>query len=284
MRTRTGVILVLALVSGLLAAYLAINFLGGEDGEKEAAGVPGEGVDVVVAARAMDVGTVLSPEDVKLVKWPSRAVPQGYSGELSEVVGRGLLFPVSQNEPLLSNKLARSEAGGGLPIVIPDGKRAVSVAVDQIIGVAGFVLPGTRVDIIATLSQSGRSGELESEIILQNIEVLSAGQTYQRQVQGEPMTVSVVTLVVTPEQAEMLTLATSDGLIQLALRNPLDLAEVETEGTTRSSLLGSGAPVRQATPRPTPRPRPRREPFSVEVYRGPERSTATMDTTSGGDK
>lgn len=282
MRTRTGVILVLALVSGLLAAYLAINFLGDDGGQKQAEQTAGDVVNVVVAARNMDVGTVLSPDDVALVKWPAQSVPEGYSGELSEVVGRGLLFPVSQNEPLLSSKLARSEAGGGLPIVIPEGKRAVSVAVDQIIGVAGFVLPGTRVDVIATLSE-GRGDETESEIILQNIEVLSAGQTYQRQVGGEPMTASVVTLLVTPEQAEQLTLATSDGLIQLALRNPLDLADVDTDGATRTTLLGGGAPARRRA-RPRPRPRPQPESFSVEVYRGPERSTATMDTTSGGDQ
>lgn len=283
MRTRTGVILVLALVSGLLAAYLAINFLGDDGGQQQADQSSGDVVDVVVAARDMDVGTVLSPDDVTLVKWPAEAVPAGYSGDLSEVVGRGVLFPVSQNEPLLSNKLARSEAGGGLPIVIPEGKRAVSVAVDQIIGVAGFVLPGTRVDVVATLSPGGQGDDTESEIILQNIEVLSAGQMYQRQVGGEPMTVSVVTLLVTPEQAEQLTLATSDGLIQLALRNPLDLAEVDTDGATRTTLLGGGAPARRRA-RPRPRPRPQPEPFSVEVYRGPERSDATMDTTSGGDK
>lgn len=283
MRTRTGVILVLALVSGLLAAYLAINFLGDDGGQQQADQSAGDVVDVVVAARDMDVGTVLSPDDVTLVKWPAEAVPAGYSGDLSEVVGRGVLFPVSQNEPLLSNKLARSEAGGGLPIVIPEGKRAVSVAVDQIIGVAGFVLPGTRVDVVATLSPGGQGDDTESEIILQNIEVLSAGQTYQRQVGGEPMTASVVTLLVTPEQAEQLTLATSDGLIQLALRNPLDLAEVDTDGATRTTLLGGGAPARRRA-RPRPRPRPQPEPFSVEVYRGPERSDATMDTTSGGDK
>lgn len=278
MRTRTIIILAAALVVGGVTAYLAISYLGGQEDARERA-AERETVQVVVAAREMPSGHVLAAEDVRLVTWPADAVPAEYANSEADVVGRGLLAPVAANEPLLPAKLARMEAGGGLPITIPENTRALSVAVDQVVGVAGFVLPGTRVDVVVIMEQPGTS-EMASKIVLQNIPVLSAGQSYQRQVQGEPMTVSVVTLLVTPEQAETLTLARSQGIIQLALRNPLDTDSVSTDGALRAEVidLGRAAPARSG---PVSRAPTRPSRFEVEVYRGPEREVTSVDTTGG---
>lgn len=276
MRNRVGLILALAVVSGALAAYLAWAFL------REPAGTVAEAsevraVSVAVAARDMDVGHVLAAEDIELVSWPAAAVPRGYSGDPSEVVGRGLLTPVKANEPLLSGKLARSEAGGGLPIIIPEGKRALSVRVDEVIGVAGFTVPGTRVDVLLTLDQTAATNEPATQVVLQNIEVLTAGQAIERDTRGEPHAVPVVTLLVDPEQAEKLALSATRGRIQLALRNTLDLEEVETSGARLTQLIMMARPAATTTG-PTRRvnpPRPRG--VQVDVYRGPQRETSTVE-------
>lgn len=275
MRRRTLIILIAALVVGGITAYLAISYLGGQEEQEEA--VQDEAVQVVVAARSMPAGHVLTAEDVRLVDWPAGAVPPEYANSEADVVGRGLLAPISQNEPLLSTKLARMEGGGGLPILIPDSGRAISISVDQVLGVAGFVLPGTRVDVVVIMEQPG-TDEVASKIVLQNLQVLSIDQTYQREVEGEPVTSSVVTLLVTPDQAETLALARSQGIIQLALRNPLDTDSVSTDGALRAEVidLGRGSPARPARAAPS---RPAR--FEVEVYRGPERSVTDVDTTGG---
>ena len=270
MQRRVVIILALALVSGGLAAYLAFNYLREPPEEEE--GAPAV-TEVVVAARAMDVGHVLSEEDVQVVEFPQAATPAGYATSISEVVDRGLI------EPLLSTKLARAEAGGGLPITIPEGKRAMSVAVNEVIGVAGFVLPGTRVDVLVTADQQGGDGSTDTQIVLQDVEVLSSGQTIERSRQGEPQTVSVVTLLVGPEEAETLTLAADQGQLQLALRNTLDRDTVQTEGQVVSNLLPRWRNRPSPSPRRVRRPPPRQQ---VEVYRGPERSTTTVDTTVGG--
>lgn len=282
MRRRMVIILVLALVSGGLAAYLAYRVVSGTDeevGQERTVQV----TEVAVAATPMSVGHIVTAEDVKMVEWPAEAVPADYSQSASEVVGRGVITPVAMNEPLLAAKLARKEAGGGLAIVIPEGMRAVSVPVNQVVGVAGFVLPGTRVDVLVTATPPG-GGEFETQVVLQDVEVLSAGQQIRRTTEGQsqPQVVSVVTVLVTPEQAETLTLATESGQLQLALRNTLDRDTVATEGIEASSVLPrwritQRAPVSTGPRRPASR-------VQVEIYRGPERSTATVDTSMGGGR
>ena len=270
MKKRAVMILALALVLGGTAAFLAFQYLRGPAGPRTAQAAPIETVEVLVAARDMKMGTVLAPEDVGRVRWPGDAVPAGYSADPSEVVGRGLLTPVSANEPLLSTKLARKEAGGGLAITIPEGSRAMSVKVDDVISVAGFVVPGSRVDVLATLDQAARLSEPTTRVILQNVPVAAADQQVQKDPQGEPVTVSVVTLVVTPEQGEKLALVASKGTIQLALRNSLDLAEVETTGVRPDEL------VRRPVVRSAYRPRAPRQ-VTVEVYRGEEKSQSSVE-------
>lgn len=265
--------LVLAIASGGAAGYLAINYV-----QKPLVALPapaGTTARVVVAAHDMPVGSVVTSTDIKVVEWPASALPLGYAGDPSEVLGHGLITPVSANEPLLQSKLASKAAGGGLPIVIPEGMRAVSVKVDEVVGVAGFVLPGTRVDVLATLSRGGRE-DAATRVILQNVQALAAGQTIQRDAEGTPQTVTVITLLVDPEQAEKLTLAATEGRIQLALRNTLDMGETETKGIQAAHLVQSSPAV---VPRPTARaPRTSGRPTgtSVITYNGAERTVTTF--------
>src|SRR5205085_7247670 len=151
------------------------------------------------------------------------AAPEGTFATPSDIIGRGLIVPLVKNEPVLPAKLASKEAGAGLPPIIPEGMRAVSVRVNEVIGVAGYVLPGTRVDVVATASPTSQPQDATSKVVLSNVQVLAAGtRLEQDQDKGKPMQVTVVTLLVYPEQSERLALASTEGKIQLALRNPLD--------------------------------------------------------------
>src|SRR5512135_1676950 len=208
---------------------------------------------VAVAARDLPLGTILQQADVHMIDWRGDAVPPGYVRDAALIVGRGLITPVKANEMLLDAKLAPRGAGGGLAVTIPDGLRAVSVRVDDVIGVAGFILPGTRVDVVVTLPPEPQLDQKLSlsQIVLQNVQVLAAGQTVQQDAQGKPITVSVITLLVSPKDAETLVLASNEGKIQLALRNTLDLADIRTSGASVRSLL----PGQRATGDVAARPR-----------------------------
>jgi pilus assembly protein CpaB len=231
--------------SGLLAGYVALVYVSEEPAPLEAA-TPSR--TIMVASRNLPAGSIVRREDVETVAWPGSAVPEGFTMQAGDVVGRGLIMEVRRNEPLLDWKLADKEAGGGLPITIPEGMRAVSVEVDEVVGVAGFVLPGTRVDVLATVMPGTDRRQTTTRIILQNVRALAADQRYQQDIEGEPEYVTVVTLLVTPPQAEELTLAATEGRIQLALRNTLDSNEVPTAGRRITSLIaGGGAAPSAAT-------------------------------------
>jgi len=224
----------------------------------------------------MDLGDTLTADNVRVIDWPANAAPQGAFHDPQEVVGRGLVLPVIQNEPILEMKLASKEMGTGLPPAIPEGLRAVSVRVNEVIGVAGYVLPGTRVDVVATLNPGERQAEMTSKVILTNVEVLAAGTKFERTTEKDkPMPVSVVTLLVSPDEAERLTLASVEGKIQLALRNPLDKTTPDTRGIRPAVLLG----LRPVGRRPSVGsrvevkvPAPVAEPPTVEIIRGDKRA------------
>jgi len=205
---------------------------------------------IVVAAKSLPTGTRVSKDDVKLVAWPSANPVAGAHASIDAVVGRGLMATVLENEPLTNAKLAVSEAGAGLPPSIPMGMRAMSVRVNEVIGVAGFVVPGTRVDLLVTL---GQSENRVSRTVVSNVQVLTAGTRYDQEKakDGEPIPSTVVTLMVTPSDAERIALAEAEGEIMLALRNPMDAEAVVTNGAHVNSLLGGTAPppVTAAAPR-----------------------------------
>lgn len=265
-RKKILISLLLAILSGGVAGYSALRYLEERPPTLVASEPRDEGRPVAVAAQELSVGSIVREEDVRLVPWPSESVPEGYAESVGDVVGRGVITEVHVNEPLLDSKLAELGSGGGLPITIPPGMRAVSVRVDDVIGVAGFVLPSTRVDVIVTLTPPG-SNDTASRVILQNVYAVAAGQEIQRNEEGEPMTVTVITLLVTPEDAEKLILAASQGRIQMALRNTLDVDTADTSGSRVSGLLvGPRRPT--AARRAAAPPRPRPLPSVIEVYRG----------------
>jgi pilus assembly protein CpaB len=234
-RMRVMLVLLLAIAAGGALAYGTYTYV--RNAPAAAASIPTR--PVVVAALDLDVGAALRPEDVRIVQWPANAVPAGVFEAPDELIGRGLVMPVIQNEPILPMKLASKEAGSGLPVMIPEGQRAVSVRVNEVIGVAGYVLPGTRVDVLATASPTNQTQDMTAKLILSNVQVLTAGtRIEQDQEKGKPMQVTVVTLLVYPEQSERLALASSEAKIQLALRNPLDQGAPETPGMRPAVLLG----------------------------------------------
>lgn len=277
-RKKVLTVLFFAVLCAAVATYLALAFLRQPAGPAVAAASELSVIDVVVAEKDLDMGTVLTEEHLKVVDWPAESMPDGYAGSPVEVLGRGLLVPVSGNEPILVGKLAPKEAGGGLTIIIPAGKRAMSVRVDDVVGVAGFARPGTRVDVVVTLTGASTEQDPATRLILQNIQVLAAGQTIQRDIQGEPEAVPVVTLMVTPEEGEMLALAATEGQVQLALRNALDTEEVETTGVRIASLYPQSrrvpTPIRRATPTDTRVP--------VQMYRGSRDTTYAVEADGPG--
>jgi pilus assembly protein CpaB len=276
-RIRLFVILALAIGAGGALAYGTYSYLQNTPVRT----VQMATRQVVVANTDLQLGAELRPDDLKAVEWPAAAVPVGAFNRPADLVGRGLIVPVVQNEPILDAKLAPKEAGVGLPPAIPNGMRAVSVRVNEVIGVAGYVLPGTRVDVLATATPTEQRSDTTTKLVLANVQVLTAGtKMEQPNDKGKPMPVTVVTLLVTPEQSERLTLASTEGKIQLALRNPLDPTAPATPGVRPAALLGlssglarpavrvSGRSVRKAQePGPTAEPTP-----TVEIIRGDKRA------------
>jgi pilus assembly protein CpaB len=241
-------------------------------------------VDVVVAQHPLKLGTRVTPDHVKVVKWPAETPMEGAFAKIEDVVNRGVIAPMAENEPLTNAKLASLEAGAGLPPSIPPGMRAVSVKVNEVVGVAGFVVPGTRVDVMVTLTNRQQGQESMTRVVVSNVQVLTAGTRYDQEnaKEGTPIPSTVVTLLVTPEDGERIALAASEGQIMLTLRNPLDTDSTTTTGVRTAGLLGQAA-----APPPTARPvraaarpvkpevapvAPAPSTYKVEAIRGAKRS------------
>src|SRR5216110_2047918 len=207
LRTRIFMVLVMAITVGGVFAFATYNYV--QKAQPRTVTIPTR--PVVVAAADLDVGAELGRDDIRIIDWPANAVPKDAFADPKDVMGRGLVMPLIQNEPILPMKLSSKEAGSGLPPAIPPGLRAVSVRVNEVIGVAGYVLPATRVDVLATVSPTGQNTDMTSKVILTNVQVLAAGTKIERDTdKGKPLAVSVVTLLVAPEEAERLTLASTE--------------------------------------------------------------------------
>jgi len=248
-------------------------------------------VPTVVASRALPLGTLVSPADLRVVAWPAASVVPGAFTTVEAVVNRGLVAGVAENEPVTAAKLAPAGTGGGLPPTIPKGMRAISIRVNEVVGVAGFVQPGAHVDVIAVVR--GDTNNTVSRVALTDIRVLAAG-TRADQVRASTTTnapqapATVVTLLVTPADAERLALASSEGSVTLVLRNPLDTGDVATDGTRLQALTGgrggvapSMAPSAPMAPRrPAKAVVPEKPeippPYTVETIRAAKRSQETL--------
>ena len=277
-RTRLLLIGIIAVALGGLLSFTVYRTL-----QARTAGPRQVGVDVVVAASDIQVGAKIEDRDVKIVKLPPEDLPANVFRGKTHVVGRGVILPIVRGEFILPNKLAIENAGSGMPSLIPPGMRAVSVRVNEVVSVAGFVMPGTRVDVLLTGNPLG-SSESQTTTVLQNIAVLAAGQKLERNTAGEPQTVPVITLLVSPEDAQRLTLASQDGKIQLALRNPLDTIEQKLLAVHNTALYGGAAaptPAVMKIPKikraPMNQPPPAPPVYSIEVIRGPKKDTVKFD-------
>jgi len=240
-------------------------------------------IDVVVAQHPLKLGTRITADHVKVVQWPANAPVANSFSKVEDVLNRGLISDVDENEPLTNSKLAALEAGAGLPPSIPPGMRALSVKVNEVIGVAGFVVPGTRVDVMVTLPGKTRDEDSTTRVVVSNVQVLTAGTRYDQEnaKDGAPIPSTVVTLLVSPADGEKIALAGSAGQIMLTLRNPLDQDPTATSGVRTNALFGAPAPAPKAPavrrgpakpPEPIVATTPTPAVYKVEAFRGAKRS------------
>ncbi len=267
----------LALAVGLLVSFTVYNRLRTFAGSNSNM----SGVPVVVAADDIQVGAKLDTHDVRVITLPQSAVPPGAYSATSKVLGRGAVLPMSSGEFILPSKLAALNAGAGLPSMIPQGMRAVSVRVNDVVSVAGFVQPGTRVDVLATGNQGG-GNDRQTTTVLENVAVIAVGKSLDRNASNDAQTAPVITLLVSPDDAQKLALVSQEGRIQLSLRNPLDTKKGGI-GATRTSSLYLGE-----TPAATPSKAKARKviakvpasppaPYQVEMIRGSKRDETKFE-------
>ncbi len=249
--------------------------------------------EIVLAAHALSVGTTVKPADLKIGLIPVSMFPRGAYSHVNEVVERSVLSNILADEAVMGGRLAAKGSGMGLAPAIPDGMRAVTVRVNDVVGVAGFVFPGMRVDVLVT-GRPPESAGMITTTCLQNIRVLSAGTTTQPDARGQAIPAPTVTLLVSPDQAETLTLAASDGRIQLVLRNSNDERIEKTPGRELSELYGMHLTKPKPAEEPALHERPRRaaNPPAVHgaktppndeviVFRGTKRSVEVISSAAG---
>ncbi len=253
--------------------------------------------DLVVATRALPVGVNVKPPDVKVIKVATESFPRGAFSKVEEVIDRPVISNILLEEPVLEGRLATRGSGSGLAPVIPVGMRAVTVPVNEVVGIAGFVLPGMRVDVLMTGAPPDGRGRMTTTV-LQNILVLSAGQATQTEANKQAISAPTVTLLVTPEQAETMTLAGSEGRIQLVLRNGSDQTIERTTGRVAAELYGAARkqqpdssdeakrarskPVTVALTAPPPPPRPA-PPEEVMIIRGTAKTVEVVGLNRSGE-
>lgn len=285
MKQRLAAVLIFAFVVALGASFVVYKLV---EGKLTAMAAPSSG-RVLVAASDLPVGTLIKESDLKLTSWAGQLPPQAIT-KIEDVTGRGVVATIYSGEPVVESRLAPRGAGAGLAATIPEGMRAVAVRVNDVVGVAGFVVAGMRVDVLVSGLPPGQGNRerlgTQTRTVLQNIEVLSAGQSIQKDTEGKPLTVPVVNLLVTPEQAEVLSLASNETRIQLVLRNPLDTKEAKAPGTAVAYLFDGTpreAPKPNWVPKPKPRPavvmRPVVTPVVMEVIQGAKRDTVKVGQT-----
>ena len=272
MQNRLKIALVVAVFFGLIAAYGIYNFLSYK--QKETDSLRASNQEIVVAAQDIPPGTTINEEVIKkgMIKttpWPKNSIPVGAFSSPQQVVGKINRVKILANEPILESRLAGE--GAGLTVRLEAGKRALAVRVDEIIGVSGFIVPDDRVDVILTTTPLGANQDAKiSKIVLQNKRVLSVAQSTEQK-DGKPQLARSITLEVTPDEAEKLSLASQEGQIVLALRGLGDDSETRTIGSNKRDLLSLAASSQKtaAGGKPTPPPA---EKYRVEVILGSNRN------------
>jgi pilus assembly protein CpaB len=269
MNRRLLTVLLFALVVAGVASLLVYRMLN----QKVAANHASRTIKVVAASADIKLGTILNASNLTTIEIAG-ALPKGVLVKPEDAIGRGVISDLYQGEPILDSRLAPKGSGGGLAANIKQGMRACAVKVDEVVGVAGFVTPGMRVDVLASGDPPGNPNPHEGtkvKTLLQNIEVLSAGTDIQKDAEGKPQQVHVVNLLVSPEQAELLSLASTHAQIQLVLRNPLDTKMAQVKTTGMGSIFSDGDVVAAVKVHSHGAPRPVRS-VAVEVINGSKRS------------
>jgi pilus assembly protein CpaB len=281
-RTRTIIVIGIAVLLALLASVGVYRYLSEKGRMAEQARL--QTVGIVVAIVDIPVGTPMNANQVAVTAWPRELYPKDSFADMKSVVGRVARRDFLRGEPIVESKLVPTGKGGGLlSFLVPEGKRAFTVRVNEVVGVGGFIVPDTRVDVILTTVPPGGKEKI-SKVVLENMQVLAAGQIIEQK-ENKPITVNTVTLSVTPDEAERLALASNDGIIQLILRNFMDSDNVVTLGATKGRLLSAYRPASppeeskpQTNKRYTQRKRSSavmpvaRKTFTVEVIKGNKRS------------
>jgi pilus assembly protein CpaB len=278
MNRRLLLILISAFVVAAACSYLVYRVVGNHLGVAQQ-----KTTRVISAVNDVKLGSVLRPADLTTTDIVG-TLPKGAILKKEDAVGRGVISDLYQGEPILESRLAAVGSGGGLAATIRQGMRACAVKVDEVVGVAGFVTPGLRVDVLITGNPPGPVNIAEGpkvKTLLQNIEVLSAGTDIQKDAEGKPQQVQVVNLLVTPEQAELLSLASNQTHIQLILRNPLDTQTTKPPGTAVANLFNGGNPIKpKAVVMHPARPSPTNI-YLVEVFNGSKKTEEKFSTGEG---
>jgi pilus assembly protein CpaB len=290
---RFFIVLTGALLFGLLAAVSVSRYLSSAQAYTKNLN------SVVVAKVAIPLGTKIIPEQVTVVQFPAESTPDGAFQSVEKLAGRVAVVNIAPREPVTEARLAPEGTAGGLSAVIPEGYRAMTVKVDDVVGISGFIMPGTLVDVVVVIipGDSGAQGQDPiSKIVLQNIKVLANGQNIDKpESEREANSVKAVTLLVTPEQAEKLALASSEGKLQLVMRNSIDQGDEQTNGINKRGLLGGDRAVPAPEPgslkseRPEPKPTQRRprtyeEPKPAPVTAAPQPPRASVEMIEGAKK
>jgi pilus assembly protein CpaB len=264
-----------ALIFGLLAAASVTRYLSSAQAYTKSLN------RVAVAKVAIPIGTKIIPEQVMVVQFPPESTPDGAFESVEKLTGRVAVTNIAPREPITEARLAPEGTAGGLSAVIPEGYRAMTVKVDDVVGISGFIMPGTLVDVVVVIDPAEKAGMQDpiSKIVLQNIKVLANGQNIDKpEDQREANSVKAVTLLVTPEQAEKLALAASEGKLQLVMRNSIDQGNEQTSGINKRKLLGGD----QARPLPEPgslkseQPNPNPKPAAHRVRTEPKPVSAAL--------
>jgi len=283
-KTRVILVIGIAILLAFLASAGIYRYLSEKGRVAEEARL--QTVGIVVALVDIPIGTTINANQVAITAWPKDLYPKDSFADPNSVVGRAVRRDFLRGEPIVASKLVPTDKGGGLlSFLVPEGKRAFTIRVNEVVGVGGFIVPYTRVDVILTTTPVSGSEKI-SKIVLENMQVLAAGQIVEQK-ENKPITVNTVTLSVTPEEAEKLALAGNDGVIQLVLRNFMDSDNVVTLGATKARVLAAfrpGGPTQERT-EPTEKRSLRRKgqsqarvlpvakkTFTVEVIKGNKRS------------
>jgi pilus assembly protein CpaB len=268
MNRRLLLILVSAFVIAAACSYLVYRVVG----TRLALGQQ-KSTRVIVAVNDVKLGSVLKDADLSTTDI-SGPLPKGAILKRQDAIGRGVVSDLYQGEPIVESRLAAVGSGGGLAATIRQGMRACAVKVDEVVGVAGFVTPGMRVDVLISGNPPGPANLVQGtkvKTLLQNIQVLSAGTDIQKDAEGKPQQVQVVNLLVSPDQAELLSLASNQAKIQLVLRNPLDNQMAHPPGTAMNTLFADGT-VKPPVVSHRPPPPPAARIYLVEVFNGSKRT------------